>query len=134
MSAPIWHQYEKIVIPAGVAGQVTNKFAMPQGVFGCTLWVPALSANVNFTIQALQPKDGDQDADVWAALSCALTDNAGAVRWSTVSGLGTTAAIAYGFDGAVLGAGTYRLITTGAGTQAAAATAYISWRSSQQRY
>lgn len=126
-------QFEKIVIPAGVAGQVTGKFAMPEGVLGSTLWVPALSANVNFTIQALTPMDGSSDTEVWTALTTVLTGGA-AITQSTVSGLGTTAAIAYSFDAAVLGAGVYRLITTGAGTQAAAATAFITWRSTQERH
>src|SRR5262245_942869 len=116
--------HDKVLQAGGTAGAVSEAFSMPQNVLGVGLFIPALAASVNLSIQALTPKDGDQDSDTWTALSWISTDNAGATRNSTVSGLGGTAATAYGFDGSVLGAGVYRFISTGAGT-GVAVTIYI---------
>lgn len=134
MSASVWNGgFDKLVLPAGAAGQVTPAFSTPDNALGAVIWVPALSASVNLKVQSLAPKDGDQDADVWQDLSTGLTNNAGAIQVSTVSGLGGTSAIAYGIDAGVLGAGVFRFISTGAGTQAAAVTIYVHWRTARNR-
>jgi hypothetical protein len=120
--------HDKVIQAAGAAGAVSEAFSMPHAALGVGIMIPALDANVTLGLQVLTPKDGDQDADVWTALSYIDNDNAGAVRQSTVTGLGGTAATAYGFDASVFGAGVYRFVTAGIGSLAAAKTIIIDWR------
>ena len=120
--------HDKVSIPAGAAGQVSDAFSMPHKCLGVGVLIPALDANVTLGLQVLTPKDGDQDSDTWTALSFIDNDNAGAVRQSTVTGLGGTSATAYGFDAAVLGAGVYRFVSAGVGSLSAAKTIYVDWR------
>jgi len=136
MSASVWNgALDKVVLPAGAAGQVTPAFSAPNNALGVLIYIPQLTASVAVKIQALAPKDGDQDADVWQDLSTGLTNNAGAIQVSTVSALGSSSAdIAYGFDAGVLGSGVFRFISTGAGSQASAVTIRIAWRVDHDRH
>lgn len=120
--------HDKVIQAAGAAGAVSESFTMPHACLGVGFFIPALDASVTLGLQVLTPKDGDQDADAWTSLKYIDNDNTGAVRQSTVDGMGGTAATAYGFDAAVLGAGVYRFITAGVGTLAAAKTIIIDWR------
>jgi len=126
MSASVWNGPNDIVTIAS-GGTNSTPFSMPDNALGVLLFLPTLTNSVK--IQALQPKDGDQDADAWADLSTILTGGA-AVTVSTVSGLAS--ATAYGFDAGVLGAGVFRFVSGGA--EGALRTIRISWRVDRQRH
>lgn len=125
--------HDKVIQASGAAGAVSESFSMPHGALGVGIMIPILDASVTLGLQVLTPKDGDQDADVWTSLSYIDNDNTGVVRQSTVNGMGGTAATAYGFDAAVLGAGVYRFISAGVGTLTSAKTIYIDWRVANTR-
>lgn len=126
MSQAVWNGGQDTVTIAN-GGTNSTPFSMPENALGCTIIFPTMT-NAS-KIQALQPKDGDQDADVWADLSTILT-GAGAVTASTVSALAS--ATAYGFDASVLGAGVFRIVSGGA--EGAARTIKIAWRRDAGRH
>lgn len=126
MSASVWNGGVDVVTIAN-GGTNSTPFSMPDNALGVLIFFPTMT-NAS-KIQALQPKDGDQDADSWADLSTILTGGA-AVTVSTVSGLAS--ATAYGFDAGVLGAGVFRIVSGGA--EGAGRTIRLSWRLDRNRH
>lgn len=126
MSQQVWNGgFDVVTILNG--GTNSTSFSMPDNALGVMIFFPTMT-NAS-KIQALQPKDGDQDADTWADLSTILT-GAGAVTVSTVSGLAS--ATAYGFDAGVLGAGVFRIVSGGA--EGGARSIRIAWRVDRNRH
>ena len=126
MSQAVWNGGQDTVTIAN-GGTNSTAFSTPENALGCMIFFPTMT-NAS-KIQALQPKDGDQDSDNWADLSTILTGGA-AVTISTVSGLAS--ATAYAFDASVLGAGVFRIVSGGA--EGAARTIKIAWRRDAGRH
>jgi hypothetical protein len=132
VSYPVWNgPLDKVVIPSN--GTDSGLFSMPDNALGVVFFIGTLSNAATVKIQALQPKDGDKDSDVFADLFTILTGGA-TVTLSQVSALGSTSnATAYGFDASVLGAGVFKFVAS-ASQSGGAVTINIGWRVDRNRH
>lgn len=117
--------FDKVTIPDATDGTASRSFSIPKGAKTVAIHVPDLVGANTLKIQALQPRDNDQQAETWKDVSATVITGT-SPTYCALSGIPENAVTT--LPVAALGGGIFRFVASGAQTGAAdALTIYLDW-------